>query len=222
MKLSTLAYDVVKNVKYLDDFGFTYNAFIEGKYDGDPDYSNSINNAFAPINEAIHRLSDMDKVAFEVEAMPVIDGNIGDLTAIRKEKPIKKIKCVFAMDGSSYRALPFREKGMNQVFLLTPLARNEAAYVQFSRDIKPFSKDDIYYFTDGTEVTQNDVELSDYGISETACGYIIEYAQGKLQEQIAPELANMHLTRAEQYIADLETSQTAFYQASVDRKHRMM
>lgn len=218
MKLSKLTYNVVKNVKYLDDFGFTYEAFKAGEYDGDQDYSNSINNAFAPINEAIHRLSDRDKIAFSFQyGVPIIDGSFADLSQIARK--IKKIKCVFAMSGGDYRALAFREMGGKRLFIMTPLLKGEAVGIQFSEDIPSFSRDDFSYFADESEdVTESDVELLDYGVSETACDYIIEYAQGKLQEQIAPELANMHLTRAEQYFDDLETSQTAFYQQGVERK----
>lgn len=218
MKLSKLAYNVVKNVKYLDDFGFTYEAFKAGEYDGDQDYANSINNAFAPINEAIHRLSDRDKIDFAFQCdLPIIDGSFVDLSAITKK--IKKIKCAFAISDGDYRTLAFRELGSKKLFIMTPLRKNERIGIQFSEDIPAFERSDFSYFADETgAVTETDVELFDYGISETASDYIIEYAQGKLQEQIAPELANMHLTRAEQYFDDLETYQTAFYQQNVERK----
>jgi len=40
-------------------------------------------------------------------------------------------------------------------------------------------------------------------------------------EPIAPELANLHLTRAEQYFNDLDTRQTSFHQKQVTRKYRI-
>lgn len=228
MKLSELAYYVVKNVKYLDDYGFTYEAFKAGGYDGDQDYSNSINNALAPINEAIHRLSDRDKVAFQsVEGLGVADGCLLDLSELRDETGerairVKKIKSVYGRSKGSYRALAFRELGKRKVLLLTPLEKGEAVGIQVSEDIPAFRRGDFSHFedSDGT-VTETDVDLFDYGLSETACDYIIEYAQGKLQEQIAPELANMHLTRAEQYFDDLETYSTPLYQSQVERKFRI-
>ena len=41
MKLSEITYQVVKNVKYLEDVGFTYEAFVAREYDGDQDYGAS-------------------------------------------------------------------------------------------------------------------------------------------------------------------------------------
>lgn len=219
MKLSLLVYNVVKNVKYLDDFGFTYEAFKKGDFDGDQDYSNSINNAFAPINEAIHRLSDRDKIPFILqEGITVLDGTMADLSSV--DRKIKKIKCVYARAGEDYRAIPFREMGKKTLLLLSPVRKGETLGIQFAEDIRPFSRSDYSYFADNNGyVNETDVDLDDYGISETACCYITEYAQGKLQEQIAPELANMHITRSEQYFDDLEEAQTAFYQQCVERKY---
>ncbi len=75
MQLSKLVYEVVKNVKYLEDTGFTYEAFVRGEYDNDLDYKNSINNAFSPINEAIHRLSDRNKIKHKIELIGKANNN---------------------------------------------------------------------------------------------------------------------------------------------------
>ncbi len=53
------------------------------------------------------------------------------------------------------------------------------------------------------------------------CSYIIEYAAGRLLEPIAPELANMHITRSEQYFDDLEEQQTPFSQNKITTKYRI-
>ena len=90
----------------------------------------------------------------------------------------------------------------------------EPLYVQYVEDIKNFKLTDIYE-------ENTDIDLSSIGITETMCDYIIEYAQGKLQETIAPELANMHITRAEQYFDDLDEQQTPFVQKVVSRKFRI-
>lgn len=208
MKLSELVYQVVKNVKYLEDIGFTYEAFVNRDYDGDQDYTLSINNAMAPVNEAIHRLSDRNKIAYKIVSLGVPSNSLVDITAIKR---VKKIKSMFYMDGD-YNAVGFREYGKGFVFIERVIKK--PLYMQFIEDITPFKMSDIYE-------EDKDVDLEEVGITETMCSYIIEYAQGKLQEPIAPELANMHITRAEQYFDDLDEQQVMFAQKVITAKFRI-
>lgn len=210
MKLSELTYQVVKNVIYLEDAGFTYRAFVNGDYNDDQDYSNSINNAMTPINEAIHRLSDRNKIAYQVASLGYVNDGLVDISRIGVK--IKKIKALFYMQGSEYLRVGYREFGTG--FILVQKVIHAPLYIQFIEDIPHLS------IKTGDEYDEDaDIDLSTKGITETMCDYIIEYAQGKLQEQIAPELANMHITRAEQYFADLEEQQTYFSQEVVERKY---
>lgn len=229
MKLSFLAYYVVKNVKYLQDSSFTYESFRKGEYDNDDDYANSINNLFSPLNEAIHRLSDRRKIKSVIECMGTLNNDMY-LPLDSATKKIKKILNVFYLCGSKYVRLDFREIQKNLLFISIneKIDRNTQLFIQYLEDIKHFTYDDIYYKeienpdTFEIEVVEdNDVDLYDYGINETMCSYIIEYCQGKLQETIAPELANLHLTRAEQYFDDLDDQETLFTQNIVQRRYRI-
>lgn len=220
MQLSKLVYEVVKNVKYLEDTGFTYEAFVRGEYDNDLDYKNSINNAFSPINEAIHRLSDRNKIKHKIELIGKANNNgIIDLGTLAYD--INKIINVFSLLNGDYVHVEFREFGKNKL-LVTSNSDNEL-YLEYIQDICHFSKDDIYFFTDNNNIIEKkDVDLKkDYGITETMCSYIIEYAVGRLLEPIAPELANMHITRSEQYFDDLEEQQTPFSQSKITTKYRI-
>ena len=220
MQLSKLVYEVVKNVKYLEDTGFTYEAFVRGEYDNDLDYKNSINNAFSPINEAIHRLSDRNKIKHKIELIGKANKNgIIDLGTLAYD--INKIINVFSLLNGNYVHVEFREFGKDKL-LVTSNSDNEL-YLEYSQDICHFSKDDIYFFTDNNNIIEKkDVDLKkDYGITETMCSYIIEYAAGRLLEPIAPELANMHITRSEQYFDDLEEQQTPFSQNKITTKYRI-
>ena len=209
MKISEITYQVVKNVKYLEDIGFTYEAFVNKEYDNDQDYTQSIVNAMAPINEAIHRLSDRNKIAFKVVSVGVPNNSLVDITQVSR---VKKIKSMFYMERSDFEAVGFREYGKGYVFIERVFKK--PLFMQFVEDIHPFKMSDIYE-------EDKDIDLSNIGINETMCDYIIEYAQGKLQEPIAPELANMHITRAEQYFEDLDEQQTVFNQKVVARKFRI-
>lgn len=220
MQLSKLVYEVVKNVKYLEDTGFTYEAFVRGEYDNDLDYKNSINNAFSPINEAIHRLSDRNKIKHKIELIGKANKNgIIDLGTLAYN--INKIINVFSLLNGNYVHVEFREFGKDKL-LVTSNSDNEL-YLEYIQDICHFSKDDIYFFTDNNNIIEKkDVDLKkDYGITETMCSYIIEYAAGRLLEPIAPELANMHITRSEQYFDDLEEQQTPFSQNKITTKYRI-
>lgn len=221
MKLSNLVFNAVKNVKYLEDSNFSYDGFIRGDFDNDMDYANSINNVFAPLNEAIYRLSDMNKISFCIERLPTPNANnVIDIQALSYD--IKKIVNIFSLEKGDYQKISHREFGRNKILLINNQRNSNEYYIEYIQDIPNFSRNDIYYFEDTEDVVeQRDVELKDYGISDTMCSYIIEYCQGKLLEPIAPELANLHLTRAEQYFNDLETRQTSFNQKEVKRKYRM-
>ena len=168
MQLSKLVYEVVKNVKYLEDTGFTYEAFVRGEYDNDLDYKNSINNAFSPINEAIHRLSDRNKIKHKIELIGKANKNgIIDLGTLAYD--INKIINVFSLLNGNYVHVEFREFGKDKL-LVTSNSDNEL-YLEYIQDICHFSKDDIYFFTDNNNIIEKkDVDLKkDYGITETMC-----------------------------------------------------
>ena len=56
MLLSKLVYLSVKNVLYLADSSFTYEAFLEGDFNNDSDYATNINNVFSPLNQALAQI----------------------------------------------------------------------------------------------------------------------------------------------------------------------
>lgn len=221
MKLSELVFEIVKNVKYLEESSFNYEAFIRGEFDQDPDYANSINNAFAPLNEAIHRLSDLNKIKFKIEEIQSTPDKNGLIDISSLTYDIKKIVNVFSLNSGEYTHIEFREFGKDKLLLFNASNFNNF-YIEYIQDIKHFSKLDIYFIEDSNStLDKRDVELKEIGINETMCSYIIEYCQGKLLEPIAPELANLHLTRAEQYFNDLDTQQTSFCQKNVTKKYRI-
>lgn len=220
MQLSELVYNTVKNVKYLEDNNFSYESFIRGDFDNDIDYANSINNVFTPLNEAIHRLSDLNKIKHKIESLGKPSNNgIIELGTIAYD--IKNIINIFTITNGDYNNTQYREFGRDKIMLIDYI-QDADYYIEYIQDIKHFSKSDIYIYEVENEVFEhNDVDLTKYGITNTMCSYIIEYCQGKLLEPIAPELANMHLTRAEQYFNDLDSQQTSFFQKSVKRKYRI-
>ena len=224
MLLSKLVYLSVKNVIYLSDKSFTYDTFLSGDFDNDSDYAININNVFSPLNEAISRLNELDKIPYQVEsvkASQIIDGML-DLSLLSKK--VNSIVHIVQIYNSTYRTLPFRKRGANQVFILGYIDKSRDVYVEYKEDIPSFDYSDIQKIAIGnnSEVIENNIDLkSEYGISESASNYIMEYVQGKLSEPIAPELANLHITRSEQYMSDLESANSSFHQRVVENVYRI-
>ena len=58
--------------------------------------------------------------------------------------------------------------------------------------------------------------------NDKICNYIMEYAKSKLMEDMQPELAIVHLNRAENYFSNLDDySNNPFEQRTLDRKYKM-
>lgn len=207
MKLSRLVFNIVKNVKFLDDMNFNYEAFRVGEYDSDYDYKNSINNVYTPLNEALHRLSDLNKIPTKVVTIEEPSG-IKEYT-IPSGTRIKKIVGVIATERGVIYSLGYRRKSKDKL-IISYSGKIEVEYIE---DLPNFDETYVHYDNDPNELgNERDVDLEEYGINETMASYIIEYCKGILFEPIAPEIANMHLTRAEQYFGDLEEYERMSYQ----------
>ena len=206
MYLSKLAYLAVKNVLYYNDPNFTYDAFKQGSFDNDVDYALNINNAFAPINEAIARLSDLERIPYIVEEVSA-NGGIIDLTALTSEKQVKEVIGVGQFGADGIKPLRYKPFGVNKIVVLDPINGGKKLYLEYKEDIPSFSFESIGH-TIGIKDDydeENDIDLYQrYSITESMSNFIVEYVQGKLFEPIAPELANMHITRAETYFNNIK------------------
>lgn len=210
MLLSKLVYLCVKNAVYLNDTSFNYKDFVNGNFDNDIDYAMNINNVFTPLNEAIARLSDLDRIPFIVEKVTSVNNNEVDLTQLSSF--VKEVKGL----AQNNQSLAFKQKYIDTIVILSSVSDLEPIYIEYKEDIKPFNRDDICSI--GDDDVDNNIDLRErYGISEAACAYIIEYVQGKLLEPIAPELSNLHITRSETYFSNLQPAKS-FTVQTVTRK----
>ena len=206
MYLSQLVYECIKYGVYQDDTKFTYQAFVDGEYNDVVDFKNQINNVWFPLNEAIHRLSVKDKIPNRVVLLNVED-NIGKLEG--ELINIRNIRNVFQVNSDGYKKVGHRRVG--NMIILYNFDSGKEVYAEYRVDIPNFNN-----FED------NDYELKDtYGISETACSFIIEYVKSGLLEQVAPEIAYQHRSIAEQYFNDLETYNNGFEQQIVQPKYKI-
>lgn len=255
MRLSELVFLSVKNVNYFDDDSMTYNEFMQTYLKGSDnytDYSVAISNVFTPLNEAIARLSDLEKIPYKV--VEVAQDKLENMLLNIKNLGVNIKEVISVARSDTYEKLPFAPYGVDKIRLLRPHARVGALGIyianddygqityfgnaslplilEYKEEIPTFDKTFIDYVDadednefdseDELELNPKDKDMSEYGINGTMCQYIIEYCQGKLEEQIAPDLALMHLTRAEQYFNNLSTVKSAFVQQVVHKKYTIM
>lgn len=223
MKLSELLFNCIKETKQLPDLNFTYEAFIAGDFDNDVDYVNSINNAFNPLNRAIHRLSDRGKLPFKTNLINYPHySNVIDLqSASANPLRIKSItNVVYFCPNGKYVNIHFRDLGDHKIALLDYVSPDTPLLIEYIEDVPNFKRTDFDY-SDEDETKHYDVDLMQYGINETMCSYIEEYVKGFLFEIIDPQIANLHRTYAEQCFDDLEEHGTAFYQSVVKPIYRV-
>ena len=220
MLLSKLVFLCVKNVIYLDDSSFNYPGFCKGDFDNDNNYSTAINNVFSPLNEAISRLQDLDKIPYVVGEVQPNEERIVDLSSLEK-KPRRIVGLAVTDQFGNYKKLAFTMFGKDKLRIKSSYSTfSTKFYVEYQEHIETFSSFNIVPLEeDGTD---NNIDLFEtYGIDEAMSNYIMEYVQGKLQEPIAPELANMHLTRAESYFNNLKDAIKNFPQQVVEKVYTM-
>ena len=227
MLLSKLVYQCIKDVVYYDDYAFNYEQFLQGRFEGDPDYATSINNVFSPLNAAITRLNDLERIPYRVVEIAPKNNviKISDLESVKDindlTHAVKEIVGVsFILDGRIV-ALDFRTDGGS--LFLSPYPSSAKIIVEYKEEIPPFDEDSYNYdyindendIPEVVEDTVRDVELRNYGIKDSYIPYIQEYVKGFLSEPISAELANMHLTRAEQYFNNINPVKSSTIQTNV-------
>lgn len=229
MLLSKLVFLCIKNVIYLDDSSFNYDGFLQEDFDNDIDYATNINNVFSPLNEAISRLNDLERIPYQIHEVHIAADRTIDLSVCQRQvgnhnvgvKRVVGVAQIFA-DGS-YKKLAHTSFGKGKVRVISPFSTaglNSKIFVEYKENIPVFERGDLVQVQVGEEDTN--IELfEEFGIDEGMAQFIIEYVQGKLLEPIAPELANMHITRAEAYFANIGAVQPSFPQQSVEKTYRV-
>lgn len=224
MKLSELAYQCVKNVYYTSNTSFTYDLFKVGEYDNDSEFDLEISNVFSPINEAISRLNNLNKIPHLVEKVQLNSEKSATLPST-----IISIVGVGDLSGN-IKSYEFVESG-NKVFVKT---NKKYVYIEGKRKIPYFTKDSYYIESLSSEIPENiiygndestndrDIDLfEEYGITDEMCSYIIEYVAGRLWEVSNTSIANMHRTIAEHYFSDLPDKEVLFRQKIVETNYKI-
>ena len=221
MKLSKAIYLAIKNAIHYDDASFIYDSFIKGKFNGDPDYATNINNVFAGFNQALSRLSDLERLPYRVDEV-TLENNSFNISALQHN--LKEIIAIAYVDESEIMPLPFSVEG-SLVRINLPLTNGIKVKVEYKEDIF-FIQGESYYYNytkneigEYTLINSKDEELKDYGITDQMVNAICEYVKGFLNEGVEMVLANMHITRAEQYFVNINPVRSSLAQTVVYKKY---
>ena len=232
MKLSELVFRTVKNAIYLDDVSFTYDSFRRefDTFNDSAEYGNYIQNALLGINEAIARLNDLNRIPYRIsEKLTVSESEIElpDYITIENKNNNKQVRIkeiVGVARVSKYGIMPvsFRQLSPNKLFVFVGTVND--IQVEFKIDIPHFSNSDFVYeenLETGELVETKDIELYTFGINDSMCNYIMEYASAKLTEDVNASISNLHINRAEQYFANITPCKSALVQSVVMPKYRI-
>ena len=230
MKLSELVFLTVKNAIYLDDVSFTYDSFKRDFdiFNDSAEYGNYIQNAMLGINEAIARLNDLNRIPFRISDKLEVSDNQVTLpeyititnTNANKNVYIKEIIAVARVTKGGIIPINFRQLSRTQIYVFVGTA--DDIQVEFKLDIPHFSNNDFRYEEDEIDSTLTeikDIDLYTFGINDSMCNYIMEYASAKLTSDVNESVSNLHINRAEQYFANIAPYRSAFAQSVVIPKY---
>lgn len=216
MNLSELIYQVVRNTILYENnssisvglvrkyaYDLTTNQESDDGVTIDSDYKKTVDNVFIAVNQAIQRLSSLEKIAPKIVEADVNEDNLIDLSSY-------DVNRVLNIYFDHYRIgrvnLEFDKRGKKVVHLRKKLPLSvSVVQVEYYPEIKKFDYADIQYHSDTSDeiITDEDVDLSEVGISNPACSAIILYCKGILGRDVYGSEADIRLNQAEQYFLDL-------------------
>ena len=216
MNLSELIYQVVRNTTLYEDnssidtltirkysYALTTNSASTSGITISPDYKKTVDNVFLAVNQAFQRVANLEKLAPKIVEAEVSEDNLIDLSTYE----VSRVLNVYYDYPRGGRVnLEFDKKGKKTVHLKKRLPLSiSTVQVEYYPELPIFDYKDIQYHIDleeGVEV-DNDVDLSEIGLSNQTCSYIIQWCKGVLGRDVYGEEANAWINQAEQYFYDL-------------------
>lgn len=209
MKLSTLLYEIVRGSITMPNPNISVESLtnsIVDKEDVGTQWALQVSAAFKALNLALSRLQDYRKIPFSHDFHTIFTNNVADFDK-------GEIVNVVIPSFNGYENIKFRTFDRNTKVEL--ISRFEIAnpIIEYKKTIPHFSESSLSKITEDGD---SNVDLTkEYGITDQMCDYIIEFACAQIMEVVAPDLSNLHNSRAEQYFAGLETVGTAYRQDHV-------
>lgn len=233
MELARLVYECVRDCNHIpENAGFSYDSFLDGQYDDDPNWATVIANVWSALNMAMSRLFDAGKIPLrESDPIRVDAGGL-----VKLPDDCGEVVSVFTVDPSApygYRTLQYR--GFGHGALALNVAREEVGrtlvIVEYRPEIPHFDQGSISRATptasdqgsrlgdDGRYIDPNaGTDLRKlYGISDRACDYVKLFVRSELTRSMDPYLASQDRSMAEQCFQALMEFPPSHAQASVER-----
>lgn len=217
MKISRLLFECVKDSINIPNTNFNEYSFLNGDFNNSKDYVNQISGALSAINLALSRLQDSNKIPYSTKVVnptaKVINFEDGDIINIVQ------------VYSDTYKRIPFRTMTNGKDYMLLCNDLPNSLLIEYRATIPHFTEEHIMGITideESNTVIDKNLDLRYYGVSDIMCDYVKEFVKGQLNEFIAPDLANLHNNRAEQYFQNLKSYTTSFTQTNVSNKHRRL
>lgn len=214
MKLSQLVYECVKDSITMRG-SMSYESFINDIFfpQDSKDYSLQYAVVFDAINKAIARLQSYNKIPYKLMFL-----------STTKQFVFPFGKPLIIVDAINKNRIDFYELG-NKEILLTTANENNNIWVEYKVVVPHFSEKDIkkIELDEDNELLSVDTNIDleqTYGITDEMANYIKEFVKGQTLETIAPDIANNHNNRAEQYFGSLENARSQFPQRKIRNTHR--
>lgn len=216
MKLSELIYECVKDSILIANSNISYDSFINDAFSSKKDYALQYAGVFGAVNLAIARLQTYDKIPYSTKEVKV-NSNSFDFTD-------GVIVNIVEFIGSSYIRHDFRNTNKGKGIVLLAVPKPRKLLIEYRDRIPRFSESDIKAVeldaNNELIVVDANIDLDEeYGISDIMCDYIKEFTKAQLYETIAPDIANNHNNRAEQYFQSLSRATTAFHAIKIKNSH---
>lgn len=217
MKLSELVYEIVRDSISLPNTNFNYASFINGEYSDKKDYRFQIAGVFNALNLGLSRLYSYDKIPY---SMLVV--NHKNSTPLPFDKALGEVISVARLSNNGFERLKFRILNIGNKQEIHIFKNGDfKVYVEYKKSIPQFSQDDIKKMELDIENELRPIDtnidlLSEYNITNEMCNYLKEFAKSIILENIAPELANNHNIRAEQYLNGIADNYSQFLQTGIN------
>lgn len=245
MELARLVYECVRDCNHIpENAGFTYDSFLDGQYDDDPNWSTVIANVWSALNLALSRLFDAGKIPLRESDPLLVD--IGGLVKLPED--CGEVVSVWRRDLSlpyGYRTISFRGFGSDTLSLDVDErdVGKVSVIVEYRPEIPHFSQDSIqrvmpisddpnspdfdsnsdqgsHLDDEGDYVDPNvGTDLKKlYGISDRACDYVKLFVRSELTRSMDPYLAAQDRQIAEQCFQALRDFPPEHIQSSIERR----
>ncbi len=208
LKLSLLAFEIVRDSIAMPDENLEYDTFVKNKafFDTNNEWALQYRKVFPAINRAFARLQQYGKLPYFNDTLSVsVDDNRNYYVDLSNLGSVS-VKYVYRYIGyGRWKNYDFRIS--NDKLYILGYYPFEDIEVEYTKKIPHFTYDDIYVTTvtdEGVEYEDSNLDLSTYGIGEQEFEFVKMYAEAQITEEVDPNLANNKLALAENYFSDLE------------------